>query len=86
MVQNVFEIKNESGLHTRPGNKFVKTAKGFDCNITIKKAEKLVNGKSLLKLMKANIIKGDHITLSCDGSDEVTALKELIECLESLED
>lgn len=86
MTSKEFEIKNESGLHTRPGNLLVKTAKKFDCKISITKSDNTFSAKSLLKLMKANITKGDKITVSCDGTDETEAIKELILCLDSLED
>ena len=84
MVQNEFRITNASGLHTRPGNDFVKTAKQFSSEITITKGEKIVDAKSLLKVMKANIVQGDTISISCSGPDEEEALKALGEYLASI--
>jgi phosphotransferase system HPr (HPr) family protein len=77
MVSREFTITNASGLHTRPGNDFVKTAKQFSSAVTVSKGDKAADGKSLLKLMKVNVIKGDVITISCDGSDENAALESL---------
>lgn len=75
------EIINPTGLHTRPGNMFVKKAKEYAANVTIIKGDKRVNAKSLLTLMKAGISQGDLITIEADGIDEadaVTGLAELI--------
>lgn len=84
MVQKEFIINNESGLHTRPGNDFVKTTKAFSCNILIKKNDIPVDAKSLLKIMKANIVKGDRVIISCDGSDEQEALEAIEKFLAAL--
>ena len=84
MIQKEIHITNPTGLHTRPGNDFVKTAKQFTCDISLTKGEKTVDAKSLLKLMKANIVQMDTITLACSGPDEEEAMKALIGYLESL--
>jgi phosphotransferase system HPr (HPr) family protein len=84
MVEKEFRITNPSGLHTRPGNDFVKTAKQFSCAITLTKGNKTVDGKSLLKLMKANVVQGDVLTISCSGEDESDALAALENYLLSL--
>ncbi len=86
MIEREFEIRNETGLHTRPGNEFVKTAKGFACEVALIKEGKRVDAKSLLKLMKANVIKGDHLYLQCSGPDEAAAMEALAACLESLKE
>ena len=77
MVSREIEIVNETGLHTRPGNQFVKEAKKFACNILVKKGKKESSAKSLLKIMKIGISKGDTIQISCDGADEDQALEHL---------
>jgi phosphocarrier protein HPr len=84
MVSKEFIISNASGLHTRPGNDFVKTAKGFTSDITVTKGGKHADGKSLLKLMKINIIKGDCISICCEGVDETGALETLGDYLGAL--
>jgi phosphotransferase system HPr (HPr) family protein len=84
MVSGEFIITNDSGLHTRPGNDFVKMAKEFSCSVTVSKGDKTADGKSLLKLMKVNVIKGDTIVIRCDGSDEAAALNSLGTYLGSL--
>jgi len=86
MVRKEFHITNPSGLHTRPGNDFVKTAKQFACEIALTKGEKTIDGKSLLKLMKANVVQGDVISISCTGEDETEAIAALGDYLASLKE
>lgn len=79
------EIINQSGLHTRPGKDFVQLAKTFESKITITKDDIEYNGKSLLKIMKAGICKGDQVTITAAGEDEkdaINALKSYIETLD----
>ncbi len=86
MLQREFTITNPTGLHTRPGNEFVKTAKGFAATISVTKGDKTVDAKSLLKLMKANVVQGDQLTITCDGADEVAAMEAVAACLASLKE
>jgi phosphotransferase system HPr (HPr) family protein len=86
MVSREFIITNASGLHTRPGNDFVKLAKQFSASITVSKGERNADGKSLLKLMKVNVVKGDTIAINCNGPDEDAALESLGTYLASLID
>ncbi len=71
------EIVNPTGLHTRPGNRFVKKAKEFASEIHVIKGDKRVNAKSLLTIMKAGISLGDKISIEADGQDEAQAVEEL---------
>ncbi len=86
MVSRVVEIVNETGLHTRPGNQFVKEAKKYESDITVKKGDKEFSAKSLLKLMKIGISKGDQVEISCNGSDEEVALESLCTFISNLTD
>jgi phosphotransferase system HPr (HPr) family protein len=86
MVSGEFVITNVSGLHTRPGNDFVKMAKQFCCSVSVSKDGRSADGKSLLKLMKINVIQGDTVSISCDGPDEAAALEGLGAYLASLEE
>ena len=57
MLNATIEVTNPTGLHTRPGNQFVKLAKQFEAEITVCKGDKCFSAKSLLKLMKIGIRK-----------------------------
>ncbi|MFV0432224.1 MAG: HPr family phosphocarrier protein [Alphaproteobacteria bacterium] len=79
------EITNKSGLHTRPGKDFVQLAKTFESKIIVIKDDIEYNGKSLLKIMKAAICKGDKVEIKADGDDAETALKALQNYIETLD-
>ncbi|WGK68168.1 HPr family phosphocarrier protein [Candidatus Haliotispira prima] len=84
MTSKVVKIVNPTGLHTRPGNQFVKLAKEFEADVTVTKSDKTFNAKSLMKLMKVGISQGDQIEINCDGPDEEDALAKLTEFLANL--
>ncbi len=77
MQMREVEIVNRTGLHTRPGNLFVKKAKEYRSEVAVVKRDKRVNAKSLLTLMKAGISKGDRIVIVADGPDEAQAVEGL---------
>ena len=86
MVSREIEIVNETGLHTRPGKRFVDKAKTFSCDVLVRKGEGEYNAKSLLKLLKAGISKGNRITIVCDGEGEAEALESLCDFVAALEE
>jgi len=82
MIEKTLEVTNEEGLHTRPANSFVKEVKKFASEIHLAKGDVEVPGKSLLKIMKLGIVKGDVVSLRCSGSDEGDALEALAAILQ----
>jgi len=80
------EIVNPSGLHTRPGGRFVKLAREFQSSVIVVKGERRGNGKSLLSLMKVGAAMGDLIMIETDGADEDRAVEELAAFVASLDD
>lgn len=87
MISRTVEIKNETGLHTRPGNEFVSLAKTFSSQIELENEEgKRVKGTSLLKLLSLGVKKGTKITVYATGEDEQEAIDKLSNLLENLKD
>jgi phosphocarrier protein HPr len=78
------DIHNPTGLHTRPATAFVRLAKTFACEISIRKGDKAANAKSLVKLLKIGISPGDAIELTCEGTDEEQALASLTQYIQDL--
>ncbi|MBI9104689.1 MAG: HPr family phosphocarrier protein [Spirochaetales bacterium] len=76
-------VKNETGLHSRPADLFVRTAKLFKSDITVSKGEKSVNAKTILKVILLNVSQDDTIKISADGEDEDVVLSELRTLIES---
>jgi len=82
MIKEKITILNENGLHALPASKFVKLAEKFESNVTLKKGDIEVSGKSIMGILTLACEKGSIVILSCDGKDEKEALKALRKILE----
>ncbi len=71
-------VELESGLQARPAADFVKKANQYAAELFIEKDTKRINAKSIMGLMSLAIASGDQIELIADGSDDQTAVDELI--------
>lgn len=76
-------VKNETGIHSRPADLFVRTAKLFESDITIKKGEKSANAKAILKVILLNVSQNDSVVITATGSDEEKAIDEIRTLIES---
>jgi phosphotransferase system HPr (HPr) family protein len=77
-------VKNETGLHSRPADLFVRTSKLYESTrIEISKGEKKANAKAILKIILLNICENTEITITADGPDEDAALEDLKTLVES---
>lgn len=83
MTEQTVVLTNESGLHARPANLFVNTAQKFVADINIHKGETKINGKSILGLLTLAAGEGSEIKIVADGDDEVLAVAELVELIET---
>lgn len=83
MVEKTVEINNPVGLHARPAAIFVQTAGKFTSNIWLIGENKKVNAKSIMGIMSLAIPKGTVVTIRADGEDEISAVDELVELIES---
>ncbi|MBS4537399.1 HPr family phosphocarrier protein [Clostridium sp. D2Q-11] len=70
-------VNNKIGLHARPAALFVQTASKFLSNISIEKAGKKVNAKSIMGIMALGVCQGDEITMFATGEDEKKAIDHL---------
>jgi phosphotransferase system HPr (HPr) family protein len=70
-------VTNETGLHARPADVFVRTAKLFDSDITVTKGEKSASAKAIIRLILLNVSQHDEITITANGPDEQQALDAL---------
>ncbi|MDR1575390.1 MAG: HPr family phosphocarrier protein [Treponema sp.] len=83
MKQTSIVVKNETGLHSRPADLFVRTAKLYQSTVEVAKGEKKANAKTILKVILLNVCENDTITLTADGPDEDAALEDLRSLVES---
>ena len=68
-------------LHARPAAQFVRTAVGFDADITVVVAERAANGKSLLDILSLGAEGGSELRLTASGEDAARALDALRDCV-----
>ena len=71
------EICNERGLHARASAKFVKTAAGFEAEVTVSKDGHTVDARSIMGLMMLAAGPGSSIEIEAEGPDAEPALDAL---------
>jgi len=77
VVRKEITIVNKLGLHARAAAKFVTLASSFDSDIRLTRANREVNGKSIMGVMMLAAAKGASLELIADGEDEQQALSKL---------
>ncbi|MEX0906778.1 MAG: HPr family phosphocarrier protein [Gemmatimonadota bacterium] len=75
-------IVNAHGLHARPAAEFVKLASTFDADITVRKDDLEVNGKSIMGMMMLAAECGSAITIRASGRQGEAAVQTLTELVE----
>ena len=70
-------IVNSLGLHARAAARFVHTASSFASRISVRKGDRLVDGKSIMGLLLLAASHGSVIDITADGPDEAEASKAL---------
>lgn len=75
-----FVVRNEHGLHARPGTMLVNTIKQFNSEITVTNLDgtgKRANGRSLMKVVALGVKKGHRLRFTAQGEDAEQALKAI---------
>lgn len=75
-----FVVRNEHGLHARPGTMLVNTIKQFNSEITVINLDgtgKPANGRSLMKVVALGVKKGHRLRFTAQGEDAEQALKAI---------
>lgn len=75
-----FVIRNEHGLHARPGTVLVNVIKQFDSAITVANLDgtgKPANGRSLMKVVALGVKNGHRLRFTADGDDAEQALNAI---------
>ena len=78
------KILNKIGLHARPAARFVEACKKYKSSIIVKKNDAQANGKSLLDLLKLNVLQGDEIEIIIDGDDADNAKNAIIDIINKI--
>lgn len=86
METKLVKINNRVGLHARPAAAFVKLARDFESEISLKKDTKEANGKSIIGIMALGAQSGDEIEVCAEGEDSKEAIVKLAEFFDNLTD
>jgi len=81
-----FTIRNEHGLHARPGTALVSVIKQFNSDITVTNLDgsgKPANGRSLMKVVALGVKKGHRLRFTASGEDAQQALTAIEEAINS---
>ncbi|WPD76372.1 fused PTS fructose transporter subunit IIA/HPr protein [Dickeya fangzhongdai] len=81
-----FTVRNEHGLHARPGAMLVNVIKQFSSEITVTNLDgtgKPANGRSLMKVVALGVKSGHRLRFTANGSDAEAALKAIGEAIQS---
>jgi phosphotransferase system HPr (HPr) family protein len=71
-------------LHARPAASFVRTAMGFDADVTVALGDRAANAKSLLSVLALGAKAGSTLLVSAEGTDGEAAVDGLAGCLAGL--
>lgn len=77
VIERKIVIKNKAGLHARPAAIFVQIANKFDCEISVKRGNQQVNGKSIMGILMLAAGRGSKILIKAEGLDCEAAVTEL---------
>ena len=82
MPSKEITITNKLGIHARAAAQFVKTANGFDADITVEKDGEEIDGKSIMGLMMLAAGHGSIITITTEGPQAQESLVALVALVE----
>ena len=82
MQEIVYKITDPRGIHARPAGQLVKLIKEYGSACQPGSAEKMVDGKHLLSVMKLSLQQGDNLILQFDGADEKEAAAAAMQFLQ----
>jgi len=81
-----FTIRNEHGLHARPGTALVSVIKQFNSDVTVTNLDgsgKPANGRSLMKVVALGVKKGHRLRFTASGEDARAVLDAVGEAIAS---
>jgi phosphocarrier protein len=74
MQERQVEVVNKLGLNAAACAQLIKLASRFQCDVSLSRSGRKVNGKSLMGVMMLAAPAGSRIVVETDGPDEAEAL------------
>lgn len=87
MSERIVTVVPEAGLHARPADRFVDTAKQFDADVRIARTDSddIVAADSMISVTSLGVRHGESVRLIAEGDDEKAALDALEDVLTTSE-
>jgi phosphocarrier protein HPr len=70
MIERTFTVLNKMGLHARPAAALVTALQKFDSEVSLRKDDQEVDGKSIMGILTLTAEFGSKLTVVADGPDE----------------
>lgn len=83
MIQNYVKINNKTGIHAIPAVIITKLARNFEASISMFKSVDYCNACSCTDILSMNLVHGDELLLVAEGDDELEAIEEVKNLIES---
>jgi len=83
VVQGQALVANKHGLHARPVTQFVQLANQFQSKVEVSNGELVVDGKSLMSMLRLAAGAGTLLQIKAKGRDAGQAVEKLIELIDS---
>ncbi|HET9317648.1 MAG TPA: HPr family phosphocarrier protein [Vicinamibacteria bacterium] len=77
MTSREVVIRNRLGMHARAAARFVHTASQFRSRVTVRRHDRVMDGKSILGILLLAAGQGTRLTLGAEGEDETAAIEAL---------
>ncbi len=84
-LEKTIKIKNPQGLHARPAALLVQIANKHGVDVTLRKGDMVVDGKSIMGILMLEAGKGSTVHVAVEGDSAREALEEIEELLQSEE-
>ncbi|ALC83893.1 MULTISPECIES: phosphocarrier protein HPr [Bacillus] len=79
MVEKIFTITSDSGIHARPATLLVSTVTQFSSEVILEYKGKQVNLKSIMSVLSLGIPQGEKIKIIAQGYDAVQVISSIDE-------
>jgi len=84
MVSTTVTVQNKTGLHARPASQLIALCSKFESKLRILNGDDEIDPKSIISVLSGGIKQGTAVELTAEGSDEETAIQQIVALIESL--
>ncbi len=81
-VTRIIVIRNTQGLHARPAELFVRTAKQYRARIELVLEDRRVEARNIIDLLTLGAGPGTQLVLEAEGDDAQEAVEALVRLVE----